>query len=216
MSISTRIEEIRKRPGLYLSSKGVTPLLDFITGYQIAKMDYRLHEKTRELIPLDFYQFMNEFAVFRLNPRIRNMGWRHAILEHLDGDEEKGLEKFFELYDEFKQIKMTRYWKAVLSEENVCWSNEHTRVISFPGGKEKPAFLNPMAAYVIELSVSAYILAIETMDEIILEPWFFTSPEKAMGGNKQRHPYGVESYFGKIDSWEEIQAENIIFEKNIR
>lgn len=214
MSISSLLEKIRERPGLYLLGKGITSLCDLVTGYQLGIMEYDTLEEKREIIPLDFFRYMSEFAVFRLNPRIRNMGWWHAVLEHCEGDEEKALNKFFELYDEFKQIKMQRYWKAVLSEENIKWCNDMEHMYkNLSDGKREPVFTDPIAVYVIELTVPTYLLAVETEDNVILEPWFFSSPEEAKRGTQ--HMSSAETYFGKIDSWEEVQAQNIIFDKKV-
>lgn len=208
MSIFGMIDTIRKRPGMYLGSMSITHLFHFLDGYRAAEREYDQYRK-KEMFPLDFY-YMSEFTNVRLNCH-NNAGWCWHILEFCEGDEEKALNKFFELYDEFKQIKMTRYWKAVLSQDNIQWNNsmEHT----CRNGKE-PVFINPVAVYVIELSISMYILAVETMEDVRLEPQFFTSSEQAKG--KSKIPLGAEIYFGKIDSWEEFQDDNIRFDKNIR
>ncbi len=79
-------------------------------------------------------------------------------------------------------------------------------------GKE-PIYCNPLAVYVIELTISACLLAVETDDAIRPDIRFFSSPEKARGGSL--FPEGAKIYFGSIDSWEEFTAENISFDKNI-
>ena len=39
------------------------------------------------------------------------------------GDEEKAFSVFFDIYDNFKNITMKRYYKAVLSEDNIQYNN---------------------------------------------------------------------------------------------
>ena len=73
-------------------------------------------------------------------------------------------------------------------------------------------FVDPVAVYVIELTISAYILAVETLNYIKLEPQFFQSLESAKSGTI---PFSAQTYFGKIDSWEEVEGSNIVYEKNI-
>ena len=211
MDITNMINNyIRKRPGMYLGSNSITPLIHFLNGYQAAERGLGIC--SQELFPLPF-RYMHEFTSIRLNCH-DNLDWCKHILGFCDGDEEKALNKFFELYDEFCQIRMKRYWKAVLSEDNIQWNNSMKGTCRrwWPDGRE-PIFSDPIAAYVIELTFPAYILAVETADNIRLEQQFFTSAEIAKG--RGPIPFGAETYFGQIDQWEEFSAEDITFDKDI-
>ena len=224
MDIFDMIDLIRRRPGMFIGSNSITALFHYLNGYQAAERENGTCRKG-ELFPLPF-RYMHEYTGYRLQNR-STAGWCRQILDSCDGAEDAALQRFFELYDDFKQVRMKRYWKAVLSEDNIAWNDQMKGSYrctgpnaSGPGlytladlpGKE-PIYRSPLAAYVIELTISACILAVETAADIRLEIQFFAAPEKAKGG--VRFPKGLESYFGHIDSWEEFTASNISFDKNI-
>ena len=220
MSISNMIDSIRRRPCLFLGSNSISALRNFLDGYQAAEREYAI-SPDRELFPLPF-RFMHEYMGYCLHDS-STKGWRLLILNACDGVEEAALQKFFEYYDEFRQIRMKRYWKAVLSEENIAWNDQMKRAYRCSGPHstdsgpytisdltvKEPIFCNPQAVYVIELTISACILAVETADSIELQSQFFTCPEKAKGSSS------AEIYFGPVDSWEEFDSQNISFEKKI-
>lgn len=170
---------------------------------------------------------MHEYTGYRLqNSSV--MGWCRLILNACNGEEKAALQKFFEFYDEFRQIRMKRYWKAVLSEDNIAWNDQMKRAYrcSLPDNSvlgppyaigdltvREPVYSSPLSVYVIELTIPICILAVETAADIRLKIQFFVSPEKAPGGGLL--PECAEFYFGPIDSWEEFIAQNISFSKNI-
>ncbi|MBO5030670.1 MAG: hypothetical protein J6D08_02090 [Lachnospiraceae bacterium] len=209
MSIFNIIEHIRKRPGMYLGSSSITALSHFLHGYQAAESDYGLYRR-RELIPLQF-EYMSEFTKIKLNSK-DNLGWCSHILKYCNGDEVKALNQFFELYDEFIQVRIKKYWKAVLTEKNIQWNNSMEHAYTMSENGKKPIYENPIAVYVIELTIPAYVLAIETSNDMKLETQFFASFEQAKGSHAI--PPGAEVYFGKIDLWEEFSDGKIKFDKN--
>lgn len=216
MSVSNMIDTIRKRPGMFLGSNSITALRHFLDGYQAAEREYTVCRKG-ELFPLPF-RYMHEYTGYRLKER-NSMGWSHQILNACDGAEDAALQKFFEFYDEFRQVRMKRYWKAVLSEDNIAW-NDQMKCVSHCANTDEegnhvmePAYRDPLAVYVMELTIPACIFAVETETDLRLERWFFTSPEKAKGASM--FPMGAEVYFGPVDSWEEFSARNLSFDKNI-
>lgn len=218
MSINSMIDLIRRRPGMFLGSNSISALCHFLNGYRAAEREHAIY-RTGELLPLPFL-YMHEYTGYRLRDH-SNMGWCHQILNSCDGVEDIALQKFFEFYDGFIRVRMRRYWKAILTEDNIACNNQMKRACSCsvrPGytgfglytnnmDVREPIYRNPLAAYVIELTIPVYILAVETTAEIKLERWFFSSFEKAKGG--------AESYFDLIDSWEEFTGHNISFDKNI-
>lgn len=225
MSIFNIIENIRKWPGLYLGGKSITALSHFLNGYQIAERDLAVG-RNGEIFPLSF-QFMHDYTTYRLKNPHSAMGWCDQILRSCDGDEETALWKFFELYDGFIRVRMRRYWKAVLSKDNIAWNNQMEHAYTIRPKKDnrsgpypfdeltyvkEPVYLNPLAVYMIELTIPAYILAVETVSAIELKPQFYFSSESAM---KAGHLQSAETYFGPIDSWEEFTGRNISFTKNI-
>lgn len=223
MSIYNMIDNIRKRPGMYLGKNSITALIHFLNGYQAAERELVGH--SGELFPLPF-RYMHEYTGYRLKNR-SSMDWCYQLLHSCDGDEEAALWKFYEFYDGFIRVRMKRYWRSILSEDNITWNNqmEHayrmrpkTSETGFYTVKEmtfvkEPIYHNPFAVYVIELTIPAYILAVETSSAIQLIPRFFSSPESAKGIG--HFPEGAEIYFGPIESWEEFTGRNISFAKNI-
>lgn len=206
MSVYNIINTIRKRSGMYLGSNSITALWHFLDGYQAALRDNGICSN-RELFPLDF-RYMSEFTNVRLGYS-GNMGWHEHILGFFNGDEEKALAGFFELFDEFIQIRMKKYWRAILTKDNIEWHNSMEHVYRMEGDRKKPVFINPVVVYVVELTIPAYIAAVETRDWIQLERRFFTSLEQAKGNG--RFPEGAERYFGKIESWEEFSDKTVGF-----
>ena len=215
MSIYNMIDTIRRRPSLYLGRNSITALRNYLDGYQAAEREYNICRKD-ELFPLPFW-WMHEYVGYCLKDTSVK-GWNGLILDACDGAEEAALHKFFELYDEFRQIGMKRYWKAVLSEDNIEWNDQMKRVrrchIDERGNHiMEPVYRNPQAVYVVELTISAWLLAVETADNIQLETRFYASPEEAKRTGK--FSGGAEAYFGPIDSWEEFSAQSISFDKDI-
>ena len=207
MGIFDRIDLIRRRPGMFIRSNSITALSHYLNGFQAAEQEYGICRKGK-LFPLPF-RYMHAYTEYRLQVH-SNMDWCWQILNSCDGNEDVALQKFFEFYDGFKQVGMSRYWKAILSEDNIAW-NDQMKGACREG--RAPIYCNPLAVYVIELTISAWILAVETTADVELEFRFFTSLEKAKGGSL--FPEGAEVYFGHIDSWEEFTASNISFDKNI-
>lgn len=70
--------------------------------------------------------------------------------------------------------------------------------------KKQPIYDNPLCAYVLKLTIPAYLLAIETETELHVERSFYHSFEDA--AVNKHFPSGAEVYFGKIDGWTEIES----------
>ncbi len=205
------IRKIQTRPGMYIGSNTLTSLEHFLDGYQAAERDFGVGMcRNGNLFPPDFY-YMHNFADFRLQTECLCAGWRHNILTYCHGDEEKALNLFFDLYQEFRQLKMKRYWKAVLTKENIAWNDKMKRCYSVREHGPEPVYKNPIAVYALELTIPVCMLAVETTSEVLTERQFFSSADGAKGNHS-----GAEIYFGKIDTWEEAEANNLYFNKVIR
>ena len=205
------IRKIQTRPGMYIGSNTLTSLEHFLDGYQAAERDFGVGMcRNGNLFPPDFY-YMHNFADFRLQTECLCAGWRHNILTYCHGDEEKALNLFFDLYQEFRQLKMKRYLKAVLTKENIAWNDKMKRCYSVREHGPEPVYKNPIAVYALELTIPVCMLAVETTSEVLTERQFFSSADEAKGNHS-----GAEIYFGKIDTWEEAEANNLYFNKVIR
>lgn len=206
------IRQLQTRPGAYLGSKAITPLFHFLNGYQAAERALGVCWRGN-LFPLDF-QFMHSFSDLRLGTKCACAGWCRNILTACHGDEEKALALFFELYREFTQVGMKRYWKAGLAKENIEQNDSMEHGYAMKGHGPEPVYKEPIAVYVLELTIPAYLLLVETTAEVYTESLFFSSAQEAKG--KKAIPRGAEGYFGKIDTWEEFAAESLWFDKVIR
>lgn len=206
------IQQIQTRPGMYIGSNALTPLSHFLEGYRAAERDLGVcwHGS---LFPLDF-QFMHSFVDVRLQTDCVCAGWCCNILTFCHGDEEKALNLFFDLYQEFVRVEMKRYWRAVLTKENIERNDKMEHCYVVKEHRSEPTYKNPIVVYVLELTISAYMLIVETANEVCTETLFFSSAEEAKGNG--RIPDGAEAYFGKIDTWEEFEANNLYFDKVIK
>ena len=211
-SLHRMIRQIQTRPGMYIGSNALTPLFIFLSGYQAAERDLGIC-RHGNLFPLDF-QFMHSFVDTCLHTERVCAGWCQNILTFCHGDEEKALNLFFDLYQEFTQIKMKRYWKAFLTKKNIEHNDkmEHCCIVKEHG--TEPFYKSPIAVYVLELTIPTYMLIVETTEEAHTETLFFTSDKEAKGTGGI--PSGAEAYFGKIDTWEEFEADNLYFDKIIK
>ena len=211
LGLHRMIRKIQTGPGMYIGSNTLTSLEHFLDGYQAAERDFGVGMcRNGNLFPPDFY-YMHNFADFRLQTECLCAGWRHNILTYCHGDEEKALNLFFDLYQEFRQLKMKRYWKAVLTKENIAWNDKMKRCYSVREHGPEPVYKNPIAVYALELTIPVCMLAVETTSEVLTERQFFSSADEAKGNHS-----GAEIYFGKIDTWEEAEANNLYFNKVIR
>lgn len=206
------IQQIQTRPGMYIGSNALTPLSHFLEGYRAAERDLGVcwHGS---LFPLDF-QFMHSFVDVRLQTDCVCAGWCCNILTFCHGDEEKALNLFFDLYQEFVRVEMKRYWRAVLTKENIERNDKMEHCYVVKEHRSEPTYTNPIVVYVLELTIPAYMLIVETANEVRTETLFFSSAEEAKGNG--RIPDGAEAYFGKIDTWEEFEANNLYFDKAIK
>lgn len=208
-SLHRMIRQIQTRPGMYIGSNTLTPLEHFLDGYQAAERDFGVCWNGN-LFPLGFY-YMHNFADFRLQTECVCAGWCHNILTYCHGDEEKALNLFFDLYQEFRRLEMKRYWKAVLTKENIAWNDKMEHCYSVREHGPEPVYKDPIAVYALELTIPVCMLAVETTNEVLTEHLFFSSAEEAKGNHS-----GAEIYFGKIDTWEEVEANNLYFDKVIK
>lgn len=208
------IEMIRVRPGMYLGSNSITALMNFLQGYQFALHEFRVFDDAcrDNLFPLDFC-FMHEYTAQLCGLYESTAGWRNHILDCC-GDEEKALFKFFELFDEFKKIRAESCWRAILSAENIAYNNSMEHGYALRGDEKQPIYDNPVCAYVIKLTIPAYLLAVETNAELRIERQFYHTFEHAVGYNHFRG--SAEEYFGKIDGWTEVpDIDKFIYGKQI-
>ena len=91
------LQNIKKRPTLYLSRCSIFDLQTFCNAYQLSRRDLEIPESIQEL---EFGEFI---AGLRQKLSGGNHSWASLVLFHfsLESDERMALQKFFELWEEF-------------------------------------------------------------------------------------------------------------------
>ena len=90
-------ESFRLRPGMYLGEKSINVLNAFIDGYQYALDSYNIKDEKN----IKFERF-RDWVIEYYSRGEYSGGWMHLILEDCNGDQQKSVDKFFDLYDKFK------------------------------------------------------------------------------------------------------------------
>lgn len=97
------LEQFRKRPAMYMGSGSITVLRTYVHGYfyAIDANDIEIED------PVRFEEFHDWVADY-FGWRESTAGWANIILHECDGDEQGGLQTFFELYDQFKKRDLSK------------------------------------------------------------------------------------------------------------
>lgn len=210
MKIFELIERLKQRYALYIGEKSITRLYVFLIGYATAEHDYGLTENaepSNSLLPLNWW-FMHEFAKIKCGEKESTSGWCEMILCYCNGDESAALDKFFEIFDEFKSLKLINVKKAVLSTENRCCNNSMEHCHKEIAGKAEAFYKNPIAVYICELSGNnGFIAAVETEEKVKIADCIFCSLNQA--------EEFAENSFAKIEYWQKLQGDNIDFGKPV-
>ncbi|MEC0264523.1 hypothetical protein [Paenibacillus anseongense] len=191
---------IKEKPSLYLGKKSITRLLGFITGFSHAEYVYKIIEDNSMLFPLPFH-FFHEFVSVKLGYFESTSGWYNMIFKKNNHDEETSFDEFFQLYEEFINIKIQTCESAILTEENKHFliHDQFTpkRVVGFDergNSLVEPCFSAPEQLFLIGISNNlGYIRVIMTKKDCILV--FKFSKEK-----KKSKEY-FHKYFGDNLSW---------------
>lgn len=184
---------------MFIGNKKISTLRSFTDGFLHAEGAHHWVEDHPALFPLPFH-FFHEYVRIKLGYSSSTCGWNNMILEGNKGDEEKSLNVFFHMHEEFLNIKMLDCESAVLTEENkqfhIYDRYAPKRVTFDEHGNELrgPCFTDPEQIYVIKLSDQlGYLKMIITKKECI-QVFYFSKQKK----------YALESfhrYFGEDLSW---------------
>src|SRR5687767_14450943 len=91
-------DSFRQRPGMYLGQKSIALLNALINGYIYAVDSYQISDDKE----IKFRTF-RDWVVKFYHAGQYNGGWEHLILEKCNGDSEKAVDTFFDLYDRFNR-----------------------------------------------------------------------------------------------------------------
>ena len=89
--------QLRAIPGMYLGKKSISRLYIFMTGYTYAQFEFNESYQTSFD---EFTDFVRKYHNCSLSK-----GWSSLILDAVNGDEEKAVDVFYELLDEFLEQK---------------------------------------------------------------------------------------------------------------
>jgi hypothetical protein len=90
------LQEIKKRPGMYLGKRSISRLRSFLDGYMGAREDLGLPRTEQEREFNGFQEWIQErFSI------TSSHGWDSIILFY-SADERDALDKFFELFEKFQ------------------------------------------------------------------------------------------------------------------
>ena len=103
------LQEIKKRPGMYLGKRSITRLRSFLDGYMGAREDLGLPRTEQEK---EFNEFQ-EWIQQRFNITSSH-GWDSIILFY-SADERDALDKFFELFEKFRNGESPLPHKVVIN-----------------------------------------------------------------------------------------------------
>ncbi|HRH47445.1 MAG TPA: hypothetical protein PLP23_01765 [Panacibacter sp.] len=90
------LEDFRLRTAMYLGEKKICVLRAFIDGYFYATDTHNL-----KLIDDKRFLKFNDWTALHFGWRESTAGWKNIILDECNRDEEKAVDKFFEVYDKF-------------------------------------------------------------------------------------------------------------------
>ncbi len=93
------IEIIESRPGMYIGTQSITEFWGFINGYfYVNHLNNTYDENERELLH-NFSEWIKSNNLFYLKKT--DFGW-YSLLKLIYPNEQRALEAFFELWNEFK------------------------------------------------------------------------------------------------------------------
>lgn len=107
------LSAIHLKPAMYLGKKSLTYLFTFFCGFDLADNLGSKIFNAKEILFNDF----SDFVQHKFKQGRSAMGWLRRILEKVDNDEEKAVDLFFALLEEFKLEKED------LSNEICLWES---------------------------------------------------------------------------------------------
>ena len=93
------LQQIQKKPGLYIENASISKLYIFLTGYQFARRQLNIPISTEEYELQHFQSWLQEKFGIKTS-----QSWSQIILAY-SADEQDAFERFFNLLEEFWQHK---------------------------------------------------------------------------------------------------------------
>lgn len=191
------IDGVRERPALFMGSKSITVLRNFLNGAVYASHTLGIDDSYNDFSPIPF-RFFNDYVAQFYNYFESTSGWMNMILDKNNGDEKASFDIFYTLLDNFRSINISKIQKCILTQEQINYhiENEYApkRVLHNDCNRIEPLFIDPKAIYLIELSNnSGYLCMVEGYDTIFLHSVLLRSRQSAI-------KY-FRSSFGDSNNW---------------
>ncbi len=199
------LEEIKPRPGLFLGTNNLKNLNQFLNGFFYGQYKYnKICEEQTDIFPLSFW-FFHEFVKNYYNKYESTSGWCNMILSEV-ASEEKALNKFYELIDVYKNLRITNSWEIIVDEEMNSILQKSTKAPRYSKSIEELEILKPFfpileKIIILELAGNyGYLCALETEEKIVLL--------KVIKTTKSSYQNYFDNIFDKKLIWKEIRFDD--------
>ena len=155
-------EQVRRLPDLYLRKKSVSDLFVFISGYHLCGQIHGFTEATEP----PFWMFFH-WVMKRLEHNGSYHNWDGMLLEAAAGDEDAALNRFFEEFDLFQTLSVSRHALIQPDEKAQAYFIDHlnqTRpdLINHPN-KPGPATELEVYSYAPDFGCALYERRVNTL-----------------------------------------------------
>ncbi len=199
------IDKIKSRPVLFLGEPSITNLQAFLLGYATALYDYKIPNKIDVLLPLPFW-FFHEYVARYYNFNESTSGWKNMILNQVN-DEEEGLNLFFQLFDEFKQLKVEALHSSLINEEGLDfhYSNIYSPKRESSFDRTEPLYNDTIEIYYAKLSANiGYIGFVRNKEGIEFIRKIYKYENEIL--------YYFQICFGEAIHWQDQKIDHISFQ----
>jgi len=184
MLIYDIMDGVRERPALFMGSKSITALKNFLDGAVYTSHILGIDDGYNYFSPIPF-RFFNDYVAQYYNYFESTSGWMNMILYKNNGEEKVSFDTFYTLLDNFRSITISKIQKCVLTQEQINYHTEYEyaskRLLNKGCNRIEPLFIDPKAIYLIELSNnSGYLCIVECDDTIFLHSSLLRSRQSAI------------------------------------
>ena len=96
------MDDFRSKTVMYIGERKISTLSSFLEGALYALDAYGVERKDNEPDFREFHDWVSNYY----GRDESTAGWKNIILEEVGGNEEKAVDEFFKLFDEFKTEKI--------------------------------------------------------------------------------------------------------------
>lgn len=144
--IYSLLEKMKVRPGMYLGNSKISSMDNFLNGFNFAEMITGKRLK-KEFPP---FWYFHEWVMDKYKYNESTAGWKNIILTENENNEEKALQIFFDMIEEFKTLYPKKILKAKLNPKNIEFHNSDKCKSKRMNGD--PVYINPEHVLLVEFS----------------------------------------------------------------